>query len=562
MNNLKSSVAKYKSELFVFLFYVSSRIHLLGFDIFNTDVWKWKARIFNFGNGVFTFDFAQTIQRYHPGVSLMWLGSFGVKIYSFYYKVLLGTLPPNNNIESIFYLHFLQKLVITLVIALTSTLIFNVLKQLFTQTYAIIFVFLLTFEPFFIALTRTVHLEGLMTIFMLASFVYFYSYLVGDLGSSFSKNKSLGISAFFAAAAILTKTSALFLLPFYGLILVLNNISLLKEKNLPFLKLFTNEKIFLDALVKSLKQYFPWLGLTFAFFILLWPAVWVVPGKAFTTLFSGIFETGIEEGHGQIYFGNFIQDPGVLFYLVVYFLRSSVVMLFGVFTYAFVKPSIKDSKLKDFTFYALLFTLFYVFEMTIPSKKLDRYILPAIAGSIFIASTTYYYIYKNLALKTKKTITILFISLVVLPNLYIHPDYFSYYNPIFGGLQKGIKIIEPKWLIGGREITNFFEHEKEKNQYEDFPKGVSIDSFVNSSEINNKLVIGFPEKYYTQIWPFIEAIGARATIKDITAQATNTKYFVYPVWNDTSNEENRFDIKYADSISVRGVEMYRVYIRQ
>lgn len=556
MSKLKVFFIKYKAELMVFVLYVLSRIHLLGFDIFNTDVWKWKARIFNFGNGVFTFDFVQTIQRYHPGVSLMWLGSIGVKIYSFYYKVLLGITPPNNNIEAIFYLHFFQKLVITLAIALTVILIFNMLKQLFTSTYALIFVILLTLEPFFIALTRTIHLEGLMTIFMLASFVFFYAHLV-----NFSKRKHLVISSFFTALSILTKTSALFLLPFYGLILLLHTYSNNADKSLSFLKKFANKKLLFNSLIISLKQYLPWILFVVIFFVLLWPAMWVAPGKAMTILFSGIFETGIEEGHGQIYFNKFVQNPGISFYFVTYFLRSSVVLIFGAFAYFLIKPFIKDTKLKDFTFYAVLFVIFYALEMSIPSKKLDRYLLPSIAASTFIATTAYYYIYNELTANAKKTFVTVFIAVIVLSNISIHPDYFSYYNPMFGGLQKGITVIEPKWLIGQREIVNFFTVEKDKNQFEDFPAGSSIDSFVNSSEIENKLVIGFPEKYYTQVWPFIEAIGARATIKDITAQAVNTKYFVYPVWDDTSVEENRFEIRYLDSIKVRGVEVYKVYVR-
>ena len=102
-NNIKKHFLDAKYELLVFVFFVLSRFPCLGHDIFNTDVWKWKSRIFDFGSGVFTMNFEQTLQRYHPGVTLMWLGTIAVKINSFYYKVILGTTPPDNNISTQFF---------------------------------------------------------------------------------------------------------------------------------------------------------------------------------------------------------------------------------------------------------------------------------------------------------------------------------------------------------------------------------------------------------------------------------------------------------------------------
>ncbi|OGC50039.1 hypothetical protein A2W32_03340 [candidate division WWE3 bacterium RBG_16_37_10] len=96
----------------------------------------------------------------------------------------------------------------------------------------------------------------------------------------------------------------------------------------------------------------------------------------------------------------------------------------------------------------------------------------------------------------------------------------------------------------------------------DFRNNESLDSAINKPEINTKLTIGFQEKYYTQIHPFISRIGGRAVIQDLTPHAVRTKYFVYPVWDDRSKEENRFKLKYVDSIFLRSVEVYRVYARQ
>ncbi len=48
---------------------------------------------------------------------------------------------------------------------------------------------------------------------------------------------------------------------------------------------------------------------------------------------------------------------------------------------------------------------------------------------------------------------------------------------------------------------------------------------------------------------------------NITIFAQNTKYFVFPVWDDSSAKESRFMLVYIDTIKLRGVDLYRVYRR-
>src|SRR3990167_10474076 len=103
INRIKSL----KYEIIVFIVFIVSHLPSLGYDTFNTDVWKWKARIFDFGSGVFSLNFPQTIQKYHPGVTLMWLGTFGIKAYNLFYDVFYKSPPPDNSIKTIFELDFI-----------------------------------------------------------------------------------------------------------------------------------------------------------------------------------------------------------------------------------------------------------------------------------------------------------------------------------------------------------------------------------------------------------------------------------------------------------------------
>jgi hypothetical protein len=543
MMKMLEQLKKITYEISVLLFFVVTRLPSLGHDIFNTDVWKWKARTFDFGQGVFTFNFEQTIQKYHPGVILMWIGSVGVKFYNFFFELLNGFTPPDNTYHTIFGLHFTQKLFVIIVIGLTLSAIFYVLRRQFSLKYALIFSFLIIFEPFFVALSRVFHLEGLMSIFMLASFVWFYFYLKHS-----GNKKYLAVSGLFAGLAFLTKTSSLFLIPFFCLI--------------SFFECHCEGKSLKIVVKKSLKPVLNWFLIALAVFIILWPGFWVSPIKAIQTMYSGVLETGVSESHDQIFMGRYVEDPGPLFYLVVFAYRSSPFLLVGLVGYLFIFSKVKDKEIKKFVLYAFLFSLLYFVMMTIPSKKLDRYLLPSIISGLLVAGVFYEWLIEKVK-KIKPFEIKLFILFI--PAMFtifsLHPDYFSYYNPMFGGLSKGIYVIEPKWLIGREEIIEFFEEKMLNEGYVPFEPEESLDAFVDTRRLRDRLVIGFPEKYYTQIWPFVNEIGARATIKDITAQAVNSKYFVYPVWDDTSDEETRFKLVYVWPISVRGVELYRVYMR-
>ncbi|MFC1621912.1 ArnT family glycosyltransferase [Patescibacteria group bacterium] len=496
-------IKKYKLEIAVLVFFILLRVPSLGHDVFNTDVWKWKARTYDFGTGVFTLDFEKTIQKYHPGVTLMWIGSFGVKIFNLFNKI------PESDIQFIFNLHQVQKLLVVITIGLTLSFIFYPLRKLFGKKYALLSIFLISVEPLYAALTRVFHLEGLVSSFMLASLVWFYYYLKNE--------KHLFVSAIFVSLAVLTKTSALILLPFVGVI---------------FLK------------KKQIKEGLIWLGIFILGFVLLWPAMLTHAPLALQTLYRGIFTIGVERSHMQLFLGKWVENPGILFYPIVFFLRSSPYLIIGLIGYLLTK----EKPRKDFVIYNLSFGILYLVFMSIPSKKLDRYLLPVMLCWIFIATAFFEKYLDNL----KKII--LFGLPAILLLAYLHPNYFSYYAV---GLKKGVHMIEPKWMFGQTEIQNYFK----SNELSRFKEGETLDQYINKKELENKLTIGFKEKYYTQIWPFINEIGGRASIKDITAQAKHTNYFVYPIWDDDSGLEDRFNLEFEGEIKLRGFPIYHVYRR-
>jgi hypothetical protein len=514
----------------VLIVFVLSRLPDLGHDIFNTDVWKWKQRSYDFGSGVFTGNFDKTIQKYHPGVTLMWVGTIGIKIYNLYYNVQFGTDPIDNSIQTVFGLHFVQKFLLVILIGLVVTSIFYLLKKNFGTKTALFLTAFFTLEPFYIALTRVFHLEGLMSSFMLLSTLLLYDFVQND------KLKSLVLSGMVAGLALLTKTSSLYLLPFAGL------------------GLLFSEKRSISYISKNLVFWIIPAILTFIFF---WPIMWTKPFFALSELYRGVSEIGVENEHEQFYFGKFVSDPGFTFYPVVLALRSSPLLVIGLLGILFVYRKLEKDK-QRFIFYIFLYGLFYLIQSSIPSKKLDRYLLPTVISWALIAGIFFEHILEKI--KVKNIIKYCCLSTYfILQIIYLHPEYLSYYNPIFGGLSVGINILEPKWMIGIKQINEYFKIVQKKENLLDAPADQSYEELINTRMVDRVLAVSFPEKYFTQIWPFFRENKSWAVINDLGPLAKYSGFFVYPVWDDKSANEDRFEIEKYGQIKLRGVTLYNVY---
>ncbi len=572
-----------KYEILFVIIFVLARLPFLGQEMFNTDVWKWKARIYDFGSGVFNLDFDKTLQKYHPGVTLMWIGTVAVKFEGLYCSIIPSC--PNEATDSlgaIFNLHFFQKFFIILTLGLTLAFAFYPLRKLFGEKYAFVAMFLLTFEPFFYALTRVIHLEALMTSFMLTSFVWlFYTLETAKENRCDLKISGLVLSAVFTGLAVLTKSTAVVMLPLSLLSIVI----------------YQRNKIKL-----ALKTSIIWLAPVILTYFVLWPAMWVHPLQTLDYVFiRGIKETGLEGEHTQIFLGKYTENPGPLYYFVVMAFKFSPLLVTGIVFFAFlvkrIKPHFGDGKAKRFVLLTLLFALGYLLEITIPTKKLDRYILPTLGWLTLLAGFFYTWLLGVILPKcswgkfcalTKQSridkvlchfssrastidgpgtrdaksaslvVLTVFMGVIAYQSLPLTPDYFSYYSPLAGGPSKGIYALEPKCIIGQHQIASYFVNLMHQEKLEPFYQGQSLD---NQKDLSRKLTVAFPEKYYTQIWPFVRRLGGWATIEDLTGDAKRTKYFVYPVWDDYSNKETRFTLTYKDSIYLRGVKLYNVYQR-
>ncbi|MEM7129916.1 MAG: glycosyltransferase family 39 protein [Chloroflexota bacterium] len=394
----------------------------LALDRFVTaDEHAWVTRSGNFYRAIALGNYAETFQRHHPGVTVTWAGALGFlwtyPSYATDAQKNFGWL--TEEIEP-----FLQKQgyrPITLlaagrgiiVIAITLSLLacFGPVRRLFGSRTAFISIGLIALSPFHIALSRLMHLDGLLSTFMLLSLLAFMVHMkVGEPSSSpwptrantGSRNATnqtysgwLLLSAITAGLAWLTRSPGLFLAPFMMLILLVRS--------------FVQGELNKQSLMNGIISLVLWGGMALLTFIALWPAMWVAPLESMTRVLSAAGSYAAEGHLKPIFFNGQVHsgDPGWTFYPMVYLWRTTPITLFGlglallglIFRNGGQQPRLQPSlkaegattdiqhtikpavaaqsgealALVSLLIYAVLFGLF----MSIGAKKFDRYLLPA-----------------------------------------------------------------------------------------------------------------------------------------------------------------------------------------
>jgi len=522
-NSFINSLINIKSfTLVLVLFFIIVRLPFLGFSNFNTDSFKWKQRIYDFGTGVFTFDFEKTNQKYHPGVTLLWVGTMAVKSHTLFYEYIYQAPLSDNSPDLIFSLNFYQILFVVITCAILLGIFYRFLIKIYDPIKAFAVCLIFSLEPFFMGLTTTLHLDGLLTLFTINSLITFYLFLRTNL------RKYLIYSGIFFGLSLLTKTTALLFLPVIFIIYIY-------QRYKSGLKLFQELSLF--SLIICLTYF------------VIWPAMWVAPIDTLTYVVKGVV-VGTDD-HSQIYFGNLVNDPGPFYYLLVLLIKTPI-YIFPTLLLAMYRQLNTTYRKYTFESFLLISSFLYLVEIAIPSKKLDRYILPiSVLLSIFAISFLYN--------RFKGRIVYLFLFNFFYV-LYLNFDFFSYYNPLVGGLSKFSYNVEPKWAFGQKELTIFFSNEIAKNNLELFPDNEADVNRVR--ENNNRLIVAMPEKYFTQLNPYLRYLNSFAVINEIKPDARRASYFIFPVWEDTSSEfKERYSLEYYDTIKVRGEDVYLVYKR-
>jgi 4-amino-4-deoxy-L-arabinose transferase-like glycosyltransferase len=329
---------------------------------------------------------------------------------------------------------------------------------------ALIGFLLLAFDPFHIALSKVLHLDGTVANLIMLSLIAFLVYLERRDRLSFI------VSAIAAGLAWLTKSPSLFLIPFMFLILVLYHLGSKSADGK------TNRW---KAVLSDAKMLLGWGLIAALVFFLLWPAMWVNPLSSINTILAaalGYAEGGHESAlffNGHIYPDGKITD--LRFYLISFLWRTTPIILLGLVAAPFLlftkdwfpqsknKPEFQTNHFVDSPVsqrwavgILLLFALGFMAFMTIGLKKFDRYIIPSFVLLDLVAGVSLVWIVSWMAKYLPEKWRTAFIGVILFGAVAVQaalawtafPYFFDYYNPLLGGSNQAVKVMQVGWGEG------------------------------------------------------------------------------------------------------------------
>jgi 4-amino-4-deoxy-L-arabinose transferase-like glycosyltransferase len=442
--------------LIIFLLAFIPRITGLGTGL-TTDENFWLQRAPSFINALIRGDFIHTYQSIHPGVMTMWFSGIFMKLFS----------QPGMDFPQFLSI---ARFPIALFTSLGILLMYFLLKELFDQHIAILASVLIALDPFYLAHSRVIHLDALVTTFMTLSLLTFMIYVRWPKKTFF-----LFFTGIFLGLALLTKQPAECLIPFFLLALIIVYLITLYQDTTYNLKKIITGCFSSDFFTRIVKPFVIILFFAGLLFVLLWPAMWVAPLDTVQKLGAGL-ENVVDNPHelngffmGQV---TTTDNLGPWFYPVVILMKlTPLTLIFSVFCILFTLFSLRNSKFSEMNLTIILFVLFILFFyilMTISGKKFDRYILPvfpiidimAALGICFLTALIFERLdkirnnlpradiasFKNCCFGLVIILIIILQAALLIP---ITPYYLSYSNPVvFGGPQHAQEYILIGWGEG------------------------------------------------------------------------------------------------------------------
>ncbi len=425
--------------LIIFLLAIMPR--LLDLNVFvGPDEFSWVERSANFAQALAEGDLAKTYQTGHPGVTLLWsetLGSWLRFGLTHDWSVALGA---DKTIANLAFKRQIVALVNALIVAVCAGLV----SQIFGYRAAWIAGILLAFDPFLLTESRALRTEGLVAGLSALAMLSFLVYL------KVPQARSSLLAGVLTGLALLSKISAIILLP----------LGLLVIGGAPFLH--KNQTFRGSTIAKLLLIWGTALGLTV---LLLWPALWVGPVEVAQKMYDYVTLRAVEGeggGSGTFFWGapTAYLDLNLTFYPVALLYRTGPWVWLGLILLLILVWPLRNKggrKLAPgdlFSPYHLLavgiITLYlglYLFLITHAELKFDRYLIPMLPGLDVLAAV-------GLAAGWQQGVALaprlhrwgwLAALLVLLVQLALtlphHPYYYTFWNPLLGGLTQAVKVL-------------------------------------------------------------------------------------------------------------------------
>lgn len=409
-----------------------------------------------------------TFQIGYPGVTTMWGGTLGLWLHYWQtarpagmdLRTFLETMPIHPAIDPQVIAPI--QLPFAVAGALFVPLFYLLLRRLFTDRVALGAALLVALHPFHIGLSRIIHHDGLNTMFMVLSLLMLIGYWLRGWPWYW-----LFISALMGGLALLSKQVSWLMLPY---VLVLGGVSLSYRWQSRRWQGWTE----VWRLIGTGTAWGIVAGLTFVAFF---PAMWVMPGEVIVTIFGESLRLA-EAGQPHYFFGRITQDPGWLFYPIGWLLRATPLEVLGVlgalaagwrfFRSGSLRQQIARRPVEGaLTLFVGLLGVF----VTAADKKLVRYFLPAFPIMDVFATLGLFWLLNRLArLSHRKIInrwsTVLVSGAILLSQGWLvlahYPYYFTYYNPLLGGVRGAVRVMTLEgWGEGLNEAAAYLNQKPE-----------------------------------------------------------------------------------------------------
>lgn len=408
-------------------------------DFFTEDEsFHWVWRVQHFSDALANGNWAGTNLTGHPGITTLWLGTLGHWLATWQGVPLQGMAAGSANIA---YLALLR-LPVALVNGLAVLAGYAVLRRLVPASVALVAALLWAAEPFLVAHTRLLHLDGLVTSFFTLAVLLLLWSIQQARHTPGAGTIPLVLSGAVGGLALLTKAPSLLLLPIVGLLL------------LWLLPAATG----VARVVAAIRSGLLWAAAAGVVVVLLYPAMWVTPLAAAGAVINEVLDNGAVPHHtGNYFLGQPVADPGGLFYPAVVLWRASPLLLLGLVLLAWQGRTLWATQRERVQHVILpiaatigLFSL----ALSLAAKKFDRYLLPVWALLAILAAVGLVLAWQRLrAYPWLQRLAAGGALLLLLGQLlWYHPTYLAYFNPLVGGSQTGTHVLLTGWGEGMPQV--------------------------------------------------------------------------------------------------------------
>ncbi len=430
----------------------------LGLFVTHDEAEFWLRRSKLFLQALQAGDPAGTAITPHPGVTTMWLGAIGMSVREGLLRA--GILPT----DSFALLLASARLAVVLMHTAILLVAFALLRRLIWLPIAVLAAVFWATDPFFVAYSRLLHVDALLSSGVLFSLLALASWLHSPL----HRPHWLALAAAGAAFAVLSKSPGLILVPFS--LLVIGAVRWQERCGRQWLWQAGS-----DALI--------WGGVYLGVLLLLYPALWAAPMQVLELFKVGVTAEGIQPHQtGNFFLGQRTDVPGLLHYPVAIALRLTPLTMLGVLLLPVVwrQPVVRPAR--PTLLLLIVFVVLFVLAMSLFAKQFNRYILPVFPlldvlaaagwGGLLAGATARL---RPVAARLWQRGGVALLALLATLNIALwHPYSIAAFNQLLGGAPMGARTLSAGWGEGFNLVADWL------NQQEDITGVLTVSRMITS----------------------------------------------------------------------------------